>query len=135
MTGERCDESVMTFGQAAGWLEQRFGRRPNVATIWRWATKGIRGVRLQTLSLGRYRYTNKRALEQFIAETSAAMSGRHGTASPAELVPVAERQGFTASEHATARRRREAEKEKAKAFLRQNLGSNRRGGSKAGAGP
>lgn len=70
MTIARFDEPVMTLVEAAGWRERRFGRRPNVATVWRWAIKGMRGVRLRTISLGRYRYTTASALERFIAEIS-----------------------------------------------------------------
>jgi hypothetical protein len=78
MVAERdSGEPVMTFTEAAGWLERRFGRRPNAATIWRWAIKGLRGVRLQTIALGRYRYTTERAIERFIDQTSA-VSGPHG---------------------------------------------------------
>lgn len=127
VTGEGFDEPVMTFVEAAGWLERRFGRRPNVATIWRWAIKGIRGVRLRTISLGRYRYTSESALERFITETSGALPGERGPTQREPEAGDAERKpDFTASEQANAQRRREAEKEKAKAFLRQNLGSGRR---------
>jgi len=123
-TGERLDEPVMTLVEAAGWLERRFGRRPNAATIWRWAIKGVRGVRLRTIALGRYRYTTQSALERFIEETSrGGTDARRSLA--AEADPVGEQQEFTKSELTAARRRREAEKEKAKAFLRQNLGSSR----------
>lgn len=127
VTGERLDEQVMTLVEAAGWLERRFGRRPNVTTIWRWAIKGIRGVRLRTISLGRYRYTSERALEQFIAEISGALPGEHGAAGcQSEGLAANPTPDFTASQLANARRRREDEKEKAKAYLRQNLGSGRR---------
>lgn len=124
MTGKRFNEPVMTLVEAAGWLEQRFGRRPNVATIWRWATKGLRGVRLRTISLGRYRYTTQSALERFIEDTSGCASVARASLS-AEPASVEEQPDFTKTELAAARRRREAEKDKAKAFLQQNLGSSR----------
>ena len=126
MTGQRFGEPVMTFTEAAGWFERRFGRRPNVATIWRWAVKGVRGVRLQTISLGRYRYTTEVALERFVDQTSSASletsvsSPASNQATEGQAAPV-----FTDRELAAARRRREAEKAKAKEFLRQNLGSSR----------
>lgn len=124
VTGQKFDEPVMTFTEAAGWCERRFGRRPNAATIWRWAIKGSRGVRLRTISLGRYRYTTERALERFIEETSGGAPGAPGSL-PAEVAPAGDQPEFAKSELAAARRRREADKEKAKAFLRQNLGSSR----------
>jgi len=124
MVAERnSSEPVLTFTEAAGWLERRFGRRPNVATIWRWAIKGLRGVRLQTISLGRYRYTTERAIERFIDQTSVVI-GPHETVHPA-LQRAPGEQSFTEGEQSAAVRRRTAEKEKAKQFLRKNLGSTR----------
>jgi hypothetical protein len=121
MVAERdSGEPVMTFTEAAGWLERRFGRRPNTATIWRWAIKGLRGVRLQTIALGRYRYTTERAIERFIDQTSAVSAPHGATPRPAAENPSG--QPFTDGERSTATRRRAAEKEKAKQFLRQNLG-------------
>lgn len=126
VTGERLDEQVMTFVEAAGWLERRFGRRPNVATIWRWAIKGIRGVRLRTISLGRYRYTTAGALERFIDQTSTASTEPNATPD-ASRQATSDKQAtrFTDRELAAAQRRREIEKTKAKEFLRQNLGFSR----------
>ena len=121
MVAERdSGEPVMTFAEAAGWLEQRFGRRPNVATIWRWAVRGLRGVRLQTIALGRYRFTTERAIKQFIDQTSAVIPRHEDNHSPS-ADPLSG-QPFTEGERSTAIRRRTAEKEKAKQFLRQNLG-------------
>ncbi len=121
MVAERDNsEPVMTFAEAAGWLERRFGRRPNTATIWRWAIKGLRGVRLQTIALGRYRYTTERAIERFIDQTSAVIAPHGAAPRPAAENPSG--QPFTDGERSTAMRRRTAEKEKAKQFLRQNLG-------------
>lgn len=126
VTGQKASEAVMNLAEAASWCERRFGRRPNVATIWRWAVKGVRGVRLKTISLGRYRYTTESALEAFVDQMSAASletnvtadASRHGTAGQQDP-------RFTHREVAAARRRREIEKTNAKAFLRQNLGSSR----------
>jgi hypothetical protein len=117
-------EQVMTFAEAAGWLERRFGRRPNIASIWRWATKGIRGIRLATIALGRFRYTTESALERFIAETSQLDAGTDrfnssikGTAA-AKAPPE-----FSKAEVVAATRRREREKAKALEFLRSRLGA------------
>ena len=121
MVAERdSGEPVMTFTEAAGWLERRFGSRPNVATIWRWAVRGLRGVRLQTIRLGRYRFTTERAIERFIDQTSAVTAPQEGVPRPSAEFPSG--QPFTEGERSTAMRRRTSEKEKAKQFLRQNLG-------------
>lgn len=101
-----------------------------MATIWRWATRGIKGVRLATIALGRRRYTTVNALEQFIAATSVARDTCAATAPATSSTGGDGDAGFTRSEVAEARQRREAAKEKAKEFLRQQLGSSRTRGAK-----
>jgi hypothetical protein len=53
---------------------QRDGQRPDPATLWRWAKVGIlRGgerVRLETLTVGRYRCTTREAAYRFIEKLS-----------------------------------------------------------------
>lgn len=123
VAGEQCGEQVMTLVEAAGWLERRFGRRPNAASIWRWATKGIKGVRLATISLGRFRYTTENALERFIAESSRAEpahAGKPVAATSAELA-------FTKREVAAAAGRREREKAKALEYLQAHMGTSGKG--------
>lgn len=46
-------------------------RRPNVSTIWRWATKGTRGVKLQTWIVGGVRCTTPAAMEEFLQRLNA----------------------------------------------------------------
>ncbi len=124
VAGRSFDEPVMTFTEAAGWLERRFGRRPNVASVWRWATRGIKGVRLATIALGRFRYTTESALERFIAETSRLGDEPHrwasdGTGDPdANAVPT-----FMNAEIKSATKRRQQEKARALEYLRSHLGS------------
>jgi hypothetical protein len=52
-------------------LLSRAGRllstRPSAATLWRWATRGVGGVRLETYKIGGRRYTTAEALERFVA--------------------------------------------------------------------
>lgn len=45
----------------------RAGRPVNPSTLWRWATKGVRGVRLETIRIGATTATSVEALERFIA--------------------------------------------------------------------
>ena len=42
------------------------------ATVARWATRGVRGIRLQTFVLGGRRFTTPALLERFMGETTAA---------------------------------------------------------------
>lgn len=55
-------QDAVSLAQAAELLPAK----PHVATVWRWATHGIRGVRLQTWTVGGRRFTTIPALEQFL---------------------------------------------------------------------
>ena len=133
VAGEKFGEPVMTLTEAAGWLERRFGRRPNVATVWRWATRGMKGVRLATISLGRFRYTTEAALERFIHETSVADgSCRQSNPGESAAAPDAGEPRFTRSEIDAARNRRHHEKSRAVEFLRSHMGT---GGATKGRRP
>ena len=48
---------------------------PHVATLWRWAQKGCRGAKLETVLVGGIRYTSREALDRFIVATTAAADG------------------------------------------------------------
>lgn len=39
-----------------------------IATVWRWATNGIGGVRLESFRIGRKRFTTAEAFQRFIAK-------------------------------------------------------------------
>lgn len=67
------DEQLITFNQASHFLPE--GRRPSYTTWWRWWRRGVRGVRLRTVVCGGRRYTTPRAVEEFIAATTAAANG------------------------------------------------------------
>ena len=45
----------------------RNDRRVSVSTLWRWAFRGLRGVRLETTLIGGVRVTSAEALRQFFA--------------------------------------------------------------------
>ena len=48
------------------WLpRRRAGKKPNIATIFRWAQRGLRGVRLETLRVGGTLCTSEEALKRF----------------------------------------------------------------------
>lgn len=40
-----------------------------IPTVWRWATRGIRGVRLETFHLGAKRFTTREAFARWVAAT------------------------------------------------------------------
>lgn len=59
------DEDLMTLTQAARCLPKVDGRKVSVCTIWRWCRKGLRGVFLQYVRVGRRVCTTNAALLQF----------------------------------------------------------------------
>lgn len=60
-------EDLILLPTAAAWIAQRTGgRRPNISTLHRWATRGVRGVRLETVAVGHVRYTSVEAVRRFL---------------------------------------------------------------------
>lgn len=51
------------------------GRGICAATIWRWAQRGLKGVRLETVMVGGLRMTSVEALGRFFAASTAAADG------------------------------------------------------------
>ena len=59
-------EEVITFAEAAKRLPHRRGGRPtHVSTVFRWAQRGLRGVKLEYIQLGGTRVTSVEALGRF----------------------------------------------------------------------
>lgn len=44
---------------------------PHCATVWRWATRGVRGIRLATVIIGGRRMVTPQALEDFLQRLNA----------------------------------------------------------------
>lgn len=59
-------ESLLTLKDAAKLLPGN----PHYATLFRWAQKGCRGVRLESALIGGIRYTSREALDRFILACS-----------------------------------------------------------------
>ena len=49
--------------------------RPHLSSIFRWLTRGVRGVRLESTLVGGRRYTSQEALARFCAAITAAAAG------------------------------------------------------------
>ena len=59
-------EHVISFADAPQHLpRRRGGKRPNIATIYRWASAGCKGVRLESIQLGGTKCTSIEALQRF----------------------------------------------------------------------
>ena len=44
--------------------------RVDVSTVWRWAQRGVGGIKLETVKIGGKKLTSRQALSRFIAATS-----------------------------------------------------------------
>ncbi len=78
-------------------VEQITGERPHVATMHRWATRGLAGVKLRTIYAGGHRRTTEPWIRDFFAAVTAAKDGRpapgnSGDTSPSESRRRAERE-------------------------------------------
>lgn len=58
-------ENTLSFAEAAKRLPSFNGKRVHTSTVWRWARRGCRGVKLETLCLGGRFVTSVEALERF----------------------------------------------------------------------
>jgi hypothetical protein len=58
-----AQESTLTFAEAA--RDPVLGRPVHIATIYRWANKGVRGIRLETVMVGGRRLTTQEAMTRF----------------------------------------------------------------------
>jgi hypothetical protein len=77
-------EEVLTFSKAAARLpERRKGSRPHLATFYRWAERGIRGVRLESIQIGGTRCTSTQALQRFFDRLSGIPSETETLSPPA----------------------------------------------------
>jgi hypothetical protein len=63
-------------------LRQKLGVDISPATVWRWATRGSRGTRLETVKIGKRLFVSEQALDLFI---------RGQQAGPAAAAPAGER--------------------------------------------
>lgn len=82
-------ESRLTLSQLA------HAQGVNCATAWRWAIKGVRGVKLESLAVGGRRITSAEAFERFIAATNPDTTSTPKVATPEQrrkAVEAAERE-------------------------------------------
>jgi hypothetical protein len=54
-------ETLLSLSDAA----KRLPNRPSVCTLWRWRTKGVRGRRLESVTIGGLVFTSLEALARF----------------------------------------------------------------------
>ena len=62
---ELSREDLLVLADAAALLPRRRGKKVHIATLYRWAKAGVRGVRLEVLAVGGVTYTSRQALQRF----------------------------------------------------------------------
>ena len=67
-----CDDDLIPLSEAAILLPTR--RKPHIATLWRWGTKGCKGHILKTWVIAGRRYTSPAALQEFLTDMSTGRS-------------------------------------------------------------
>ena len=88
-------ETVLSLTEAAKRLPtRRAGKRPHVATLYRWASRGLRGIRLETLQVGGTMCTSVEALQRFFDQlgTPAGISDPPPTRSRSRQIKDAAQQ-------------------------------------------
>ena len=59
-------EPLIKLEEAARYFKRRTTRKPSIATLYRWAALGARGRILETVLIGRDRYTSEPACVRFM---------------------------------------------------------------------
>ncbi len=60
-----ANETILSFSEAAARLPRINGKKIHASSLWRWARKGIHGIRLETRRLGGRFVTSLEAIERF----------------------------------------------------------------------
>ncbi len=76
MSIDLSSEEVLSLEDAIKRLPAKGRRRLHLSTIYRWAQRGVRGVLLETISVGGARMTSTQAIQRFCDGVTAARQGR-----------------------------------------------------------
>jgi hypothetical protein len=72
MAIDLIDEQLLSLRDAARLLPaRRCGKRPHVSCLYRWTTRGCRGVVLEFANVGGTRCTSREALQRFVQRLSS----------------------------------------------------------------
>ena len=82
-------EELIELARAAADLADSSGRKPCLASLRRWAQRGCRGHRLETVFLGNRLMTSRQAIARFLAAINGGISAN----APSETTSAAERAG------------------------------------------
>lgn len=82
-------EALLTFAEAARYVGKlKRAKAISLQTIWRWCTRGRRGVLLDRIYVGATPCTSKEALQRFFAGLTDAISGASGLPSRDDRDPL-----------------------------------------------
>jgi len=66
-------EKLISLREATQLLpKRRRGKKPSYCCVWRWATRGYHGTRLETIRVGQTTCTSARALQEFLDTITTA---------------------------------------------------------------
>lgn len=82
MTIDALQEDLLTFAQAGRHARPRGSKPAAPSSLWRWRTRGIENVRLETICLGGTRYTSVEALQRFFDAVTLARSKQDAPQKP-----------------------------------------------------
>lgn len=68
-------DRMVRLSAAACIVEMITGERPNSSTLYRWAQRGLKGVKLQTAFAGGHRRTTEAWIREFFAAVTEAADG------------------------------------------------------------
>jgi len=75
-------DRMVRLGPAAAIVQEITGERPHKATLYRWASRGLRGVRLRTAFAGGHRRTTEAWVREFFDAVTAAADGNQASHLP-----------------------------------------------------
>jgi len=88
-----ADEQLITLTEATKLLPEVDGRKPAVCTLWRWCRKGLRGMFLEYVRVGRKICTTREALLRFFTDLAELDEKASPSAPPLSTrTPVTSRQ-------------------------------------------
>ncbi|MBN1555153.1 MAG: DUF1580 domain-containing protein [Phycisphaerae bacterium] len=64
-------ETLLSLAEATKVLPPINNKRPAISTLWRWCRKGLRGVKLDYVRVGRNIATSREALDRFFVSLAA----------------------------------------------------------------
>lgn len=73
------EERPLNLSAAAAYIGRLTGEKPHTSTIWRWCSKGCKGIRLESICIGGKRYVTVSAIERFIEARSQPDAPRAST--------------------------------------------------------